>query len=452
MSTDPRTLPQHDEAERSVLGAILLHADRLHDATEHLEPAHFYRVSHQRIFAAMRTLAEQRVEIDGVTVKHALAKAGQLEEVGGPAYLAALVDGMPRGTNVGAYARIVREKADLRAVIFAAQQMIADAYAAEDETRELLDRAEQQLFTIAQGQTASGFRKLSAIIPGVMESIETWCRTKQGVSGVASGFDDLDAMTRGFQPGNLIILAARPAMGKSALAMNIAQHVAREQTVAIFSLEMSESELAVRTLTAAAGIDGHRLQRGFVRESEWARLADAIGELSALRLFIDESPFLTTFDMRSRARRLKTEHGLALLIVDYTQLLIGHERRENRTLELGAISRALKGLAKDLKIPVLALSQLSRKVEERTDKRPMLSDLRESGALEQDADVVLFIYRESVYRETEENRHRAEVIIGKQRNGPIGTVPLAWLPEQTRFANYRDVAQPEDQRLPMGDR
>jgi replicative DNA helicase len=238
----------------------------------------------------------------------------------------------------------------------------------------------------------------------------------------------------------------------SALAMNVAQHVASfGETVGFFSLEMSEHELGVRTLTAAAGVDGHRLQRGYIRESEWGRLSHAIGALAELPLYIDESPFITAFEMRSRARRLKAEHGLALLVVDYTQLMLAQEsdRRENRTLELAAITRALKGLAKDLKIPVIALSQLSRRVEERQDKRPMLSDLRESGSLEQDADVVLFIYREAVYKETDENRRRAELIIGKQRNGPIGTIRLGWIPEETKFVNYAEVAEPEESRLPL---
>lgn len=453
MTTAERTLPHSLEAERSVLGAILLHDDALGVIASTLKAPAFYRDAHRRIFAAMLRLGERRGAIDLTTLREELTRVGELDEIGGPSYISALIDGVPRSTNIEQYAQIVQSKARLREIIYASNKLLADAYGAEDEADVLVDRAEQALFALQQGEATGGFKRLSEIIPGVMEQIETWCQTRQGISGIATGFHDLDAMTRGFQPGNLIIVAARPAMGKSALVLNIAQHVARgDKTVAIFSLEMSESELAVRTLTAEAGLDGHRLQRGFLRESEMGRLSRAMQDLSELNLYIDESPFVTAFEMRAKARRLKAEHGLSLLIVDYTQLMVGHEKRENRTLELASITRALKSLAKELKIPILALSQLSRRVEERTDKRPMLSDLRESGSLEQDSDVVIFIYRESVYRETEENRGRAEFIIGKQRNGPIGTVTVGWIPEQTKFVNLSDLAQPADQRLPMGDR
>jgi replicative DNA helicase len=317
----------------------------------------------------------------------------------------------------------------------------------------VLDRAEQTIFDILHTDRAGGFQRLGDIMPGDFRQIEAWCQSQHGVSGVASGFVDLDRMTRGFQPGNLVIIAARPAMGKSALVLNIAQHVATAgQTVGFFSLEMSNDELGIRTLTAEARVDGYRLQRGWVRESEWARLSAALGVLSDLPLYIDESPFVTVLDIRSRARRLKAVKGLALLVVDYTQLMIGHERKENRTLELAAITRALKALAKDLQIPVLALSQLNRDLERRENKRPLLSDLRDSGSLEQDADLVIFIYRDEVYHEHTVDKGVAELIISKQRNGPIGTVKLAWIPEETRFANLTAQQEPEDRRLPMGDR
>lgn len=453
-ATEARVPPHNLDAEKAVLGAILTDGGLFAMAAEHLpDPALFYRHAHQEIYRAMHALAKGQVEIDFVTLKDALAKAGRLDEVGGPAYLASLSDGMPRGTNIEGHARIVREHADRRQLIRAASKIIGQAHDAEEDARVLIDSAQQEMFAIAQGESGGGFKRLSDIMPAVFDQIEVWCQSRQGVSGISTGFTDLDDMTRGFQPGNLIIIAARPSMGKSALVLNIAQHVARgDKTVGLFSLEMSEEELGIRTLTAEAGIDGHRLQRGYVRESEWGRLSAAMGTLSELNLFIDESPFITAFEMRARARRLKASHGLSLLIVDYTQLMVGQERRENRALELGAISRSLKALAKDLKIPVIALSQLSRKVEERTEKRPMLSDLRESGALEQDADVVIFIYRESVYHETDENKRVAEFIISKQRNGPLGTVKVGWIPEQTRFCNLSDTAEPEDMRLPMGDR
>lgn len=450
---EARVLPHNLEAERAVLGAILLHEDALGTIAGTLKEADFFRNGHQRVYRAMLALAERQSGIDFTTLREELTRTGSMEDAGGPAYLSALVDGVPRSTNIVHYAAIVREKAELRRLIKTASTILTEAYDAEDDAREVLDRAEQQIFEIAQGETSGGFKRLSEILPAVMEQIEGWCQTRTGVSGVPSGFTDLDEMTRGFQPGNLILIAARPSMGKTALAMNIAQHVGRgDRSVAMFSLEMSESELAVRTLTAEAGIDGHRLQSGYVRESEWSSLAAAIGRLENLNLYIDESAFVTAFEMRSRARRLKAEHGLSLVIVDYTQLMVGTERQQNRVLELSSITRALKQLAKDLKIPVIALSQLSRRVEERTDKRPMLSDLRESGSLEQDADVVIFIYRESVYNETAENRGIAEFIIGKQRNGPIGTVRVGWVPEQTKFVNLSQLAQPGDHRLPAGDR
>lgn len=446
-----RTLPHNLDAERQLLGAILMHDEALFDVAGHVDEGDFFRDAHRRIFRAMQALADGKISVDFTTIRNQLERVGDLDEIGGPTYLTALTDGLPRRANVAHYADIIREKAKLRTLIFGANKLLAEAYEAEEDAAVVLDRAEQTLFDLARGQANGGFKQLKDIIPGVMEQIETWCKTQQGVSGVPSGFKDLDDMTRGFQAGNLIILAARPSMGKSALAMNVAQHVTGlGQTVGIFSLEMSEQELATRTLTAAAGVDGHRLQRGYIRESEWGRLAMAVGALSELKLFIDESPFIGPFEMRSRARRLKAEHDLALLIVDYTQLMLGDERRENRTLELAAITRSLKGLAKELKIPVLALSQLSRRVEERTDKRPMLSDLRESGSLEQDADVVLFIFREEVYKATDENRGIAEILIGKHRNGPIGTVRLCWIQEQTRFANLApDTASLRG--LPYGD-
>ncbi len=450
---EERVLPHALDAERSVLGAVLLHGDRFPDAAEHVEAKHFYRKGHQLIFRRMVELAEANVAIDYVTVKNALVRAGELDDVGGPAYITALSDGVPRSMNVAEYAQIVRSKARLRDVIVAANTLLSDAYEDDQDAREVVDRAEQTLFALAQGNDRAGFKQLRDILPGVMTQIERWHETKQGVTGLSSGFNDLDAMTCGFQPSELVILAARPSMGKSAMVLNIAQHAAQAQkSVGIFSLEMSELELAVRALTAQSSIDSHRLRRGYLRESEWSRLSAAFGDLEQVKLFIDESPFITVFEMRARARRLKAEQGLDLLIIDYTQLMIGTERRENRTLELGAISRSLKALAKDLKIPVIALSQLSRKVEERHDKHPILSDLRESGALEQDADLVLFIYREAVYQETDQNRHVAEVIIAKQRNGPIGTVRLGWIPEETRFVNLSTLAEPADQRLPMGDR
>jgi replicative DNA helicase len=454
--TDPaaaRSLPHNLDAERAVLGAVLLHDETLGMVSGSLAYGHFFRDAHKRIYRAMVSLSERRVAIDLTTLLEELTRRGDLDEVGGPAYISALVDGVPRSTNIEHYAAIVRAKARQREIIFAATKLLGEAYDPDGDVEEMVDRAEQSLFALAQGEDRAGFTQLKDIMPAVLSQIEHWHASKSGVTGLSTGLADLDAMTCGLQPSDLILVAARPSMGKSALVLNIAQHVAfGGHSVGIFSLEMSETDLAVRALTADASIDSHRLRQGYIRETEWGRIGESVARLSGLKLFIDESPFITALEMRGRARRLKAEHGLDLLIIDYTQLMVGHERRDNRALELGAISRSLKGLAKDLKIPVVALSQLSRKCEERTDKRPLLSDLRESGALEQDADVVVFIYREAVYDERDDNRNLAEFIVAKQRNGPIGTVKIAWLPEQTRFANWSDLAQPEDQRLPIGDR
>lgn len=450
-----RTLPHNLEAERSVLGAILLHDEVLEHVVDVVKPEHFYRDAHRRVFKHMLALHDRREPIDLTTLRETLSRTSELDEVGGPAYIAALVDGVPRSTNIEHYARIVRDKADLREVIYAANKMLADAYAAGDDARLVIDRAEQQIFEIAQGEQIGGFVKLADIMPRVMEQLQAWHDTGHGVSGLPSGFADLDAVTRGFQPANLIILAARPSMGKSSLALNIAQHVAGlGKTVGIFSLEMSHEELAVRTLTAEAHVDGHYLQRGWIHgAAAWARLATAMDTLSALPLFIDESPFVTVLDIRSRARRLKAQYGLNLVIVDYTQLMVGHERKDTRTLEIAAITRAFKALSKDLAVPVIALSQLNRDLERRDNKRPMLSDLRDSGALEQDADLVLFIYRDEVYDPDTADKGVAEIIIAKQRNGPIGTVKLAWRAEETRFANLEQHAPAaEDRQLPLEDR
>lgn len=455
--TADRTIPHNLEAEQAVLGACLLNPEALGEALGLLEPGHFFRDAHRRIWAHMQALALKHVEVDTVTLKASLTAAHEVDEVGGPAYIASLTDGVPRSTNVAHYARIVRELAQLRAAIFAANKILADAYDADQDARAVLEQAERAFFEIASTTGAGGgFKRIGEVLPRLMDQIEAWCQTGTGITGLSTGFADIDAMTRGLQPGNLIILAARPSMGKSALALNIAQHVASQGgTVGFVSLEMSEDELAVRALTAEAHLDGHQLQRGRVGDRDWGVIAHAIGQLDGTPLYVDDSPFLTVFDVRTRARRLKQEHGLALLVVDYAQLMVGHEKRENRALELGAVSRMLKAIAKELHVPVIALSQLSRELEKRTDKRPILSDLRESGALEQDADLVLFIYRPEVYEGDNprpEHVGLAEIIIAKQRNGPIGTVELTWQKQQTRFANRARESYAADQRLPMGDR
>ena len=433
-----RPLPHNLEAEKAVLGAVLIHSTQINLAVElGIASQDFYRHAHQQIFDKMVSLSERDEVIDLVTLKEELNRAGNLNEVGGPAYIAALVDGVPKSTNVEYYAKIVKEKAILRSLIGSANKILSTAYQAEADSDEQLDRAEQSIFEIADQRLKGGFVKLHELLPGGVETIEKLQEHKDFLTGVPTGFTELDKLTSGFQPSDLVIVAARPAMGKTSLALNIAQYVGTktEKTVGVFSLEMSKEQLFLRMLTSEARINARRFRDGYLGSEEYKKLSDALGALGEASVFIDDSSSITVLEMRAKARRLKSEHGLHLLIVDYLQLMQGRGRFENRNLELASISRSLKSLAKELKVPVVALSQLSRAPESRSEHRPQLSDLRESGALEQDADVVLFIYREDQYDRKAENENTAEVIIGKQRNGPTGTVRLAFLKEITRFEN-----------------
>jgi replicative DNA helicase len=436
-----RTLPHNLEAERSVLGAILLHNDAFNLAAEVIDSHDFFRDAHRRIFDKMVKLAERGDAIDLVTLKEELGRSGDLEEVGGPAYITALVDGVPRSMNIEHYARIIKEKATLRSLIFSANKILATAYEAEEEADAILDQAEHAIFAIADQNVRDGFVSLRALARGSLDTIEKLHARKELVTGVPSGFTDLDAMTSGFQSSDLIIVAGRPSMGKTSLVLNVAQHVGTKTdlTVGMFSLEMSKEQLFLRMLTAEARIDAHRLRGGFLGERDWGRLSQAIGTLSETKIFVDDTPSIGVLEMRAKCRRLAAEHGLNLVIVDYIQLMQGRGRFENRTLELASISRSLKGLAKELSVPIVVLSQLSRAPESRADHRPQLSDLRESGALEQDADVVIFIYREDQYVDRSQPptdaQGVAELIVGKQRNGPTGVVKLAFIREFTRFEN-----------------
>jgi replicative DNA helicase len=436
-----RTLPHNLEAERSVLGAILLHNDAFNLAAEMIDSRDFFRDAHRRIFDKMVALAERGDAIDLVTLKEELSRAGEIEEVGGPAYIAALVDGVPRSTNVEHYARIIKEKATLRNLIYSANKILSNAYEAEEEAEVILDQAEHAIFAIADHNVRDGFVSLRDLAQASLETIEKLHAKKELITGVPTGFTDLDEMTSGLQASDLVIIAARPSMGKTSLALNIAQHVGTrtDMTVGMFSLEMSKEQLFLRMLTAEARIDAHRLRRGFLGERDWGRLSQSLGTLSEAKIFIDDTPSIGLLEMRAKCRRLAAEHGLNLVMVDYIQLMQGRGRFENRTLELASISRSLKGLAKELGVPIVVLSQLSRAPEARSDHRPQLSDLRESGALEQDADVVLFIYRDDVYADKNapptDAEGIAEVIVGKQRNGPTGVVKLAFIREFTRFEN-----------------
>ena len=437
-----RALPHNLEAERSVLGAILIHNEAFNHAAELIDSRDFFRDAHRRIFDKMVILSERGDAIDLVTLKDELQRAGELEEVGGPAYIASLADGVPRSANVEHYARIVKEKATLRNVIHAANRILADAYQAEEDADLILDGAEKAIFEIAEDKIREGFVPLRDLVQSSFATIEKLQQHKGLVTGVPTGFVDLDEMTSGLQPSDLVLVAARPSMGKTSLVLNIAQYIGTqtELTVGLFSLEMSKEQLFMRMLTSEARIDAHRFRSGYLNEKDYGRLSHALGTLAEARVFIDDTASIGVLEMRAKARRLQAEHGLHLLIIDYIQLMQGRGRFESRQQELASISRSLKGLAKELKVPIVALSQLSRAPETRSDHRPQLSDLRESGALEQDADLVMFIYREEQYRTDDgqpntEAEGTAEIIVGKQRNGPTGTVKLAFIKEHTRFEN-----------------
>ena len=441
MSTDApareRTLPNNLEAERTVLGAILVDNAAFNSAAEILKREDFYRDAHRRIYEAMAALAERSQPIDLVTLKDELTRRSALEAVGGAAFLAGLVDGVPRITNVEHWSRLIKEKAVLRNLIHAGNRIVQECYEGADEPAELLDRAEKSIFDIAEKRIRQGFVDMGEIVKESFRTIDQLSQSKDVVTGLATGFVDLDEMTSGLQKGELVIVAARPAMGKTSFCLNVAQHAAQRvgETVGLFSLEMSRAQLALRLLCADARIDAHRLRTGKLTEKDWARLAKSYTDLSQAKIFIDDSATITPLEMRAKCRRLKAEHGLGLIIVDYLQLVTGGGRIENRQQEMSSISRSMKGLAKELDVPVVALSQLSRAPEARPDRRPQLSDLRESGAIEQDADIVMFIYREEEHKPTDENQGIAEIIIGKQRNGPTGSRRLAFIMEFTRFEN-----------------
>ena len=430
-----RNVPHSIDAERSVLGAILLENTAINRAQEILAENDFYRDPHRRIFKVMAALSERATAIDPVTVKEELVRSGDLEAVGGSAYIASLLDGVPHSSNIEHYAKIVREKAVLRRLIDAGGEIVKTAYEASRDVDEILDQSERLVFEIAQDQMRTGFLPMRTIADQSLKTIERLSEHRELVTGLATGFPTLNEMTSGLQPSDLVVIAARPGMGKTSLALNIAQHAAREgKSIGVFSLEMSREQLFLRLLTGQARIDAHRMRTGRLGREEWTRVTAAFGELAGMPIFIDDTAGTGVLEMRAKSRRLKLEHGLDLLIVDYLQLMRGRGRAENRNQEISEISRSLKELAKELRLPVIAISQLSRAPEQRgNDRRPQLSDLRESGAIEQDADVVMFIYREEVYKPTEENRGRAQIIIAKQRNGPIGNLDLAFIREYTKF-------------------
>ncbi|MYE12154.1 MAG: replicative DNA helicase [Gammaproteobacteria bacterium] len=446
-------VPPHSiEAEQSVLGGIMLDNAAWERVADKLEPGDFYRPNHRVIFGAMRELADDLQPLDVVTLSEALRSRGLVEKSGGVAYLAELAESTPAASNVRAYADIVRERSTLRQLLGAANEIAESAFAPEGRTSaELLNEAEQAVFRISEGRLKDGGpRAITPLLTEASERIDQLSKSGSRITGLATGFADLDEKTAGFQPSDLIVIAGRPAMGKTALAVNIAEYAVMhngsdQQAVVVFSMEQPTEQLVIRILSSLGPIDQEHLRRGQLRDEEWDLLGSALGQLRGRPLYIDDTPALTPNDIRTRTRRVAREAGgVKLVVVDYMQLMRTAEKAENRTLEISEISRNLKALAKEMRCPVVALSQLNRSLESREDKRPRMSDLRESGAIEQDADVILFIYREEVYKKDTEKKGLAELIIGKQRNGPIGTVELTFTGNLTKFETYVDDGPYED--------
>ncbi|PPA68499.1 replicative DNA helicase [Jeotgalibacillus proteolyticus] len=446
-----RIPPQNIEAEQAVIGAIFLEPQALISAAEILMPDDFYRSSHQRIFEVMMSLSDKGKAIDLITVTEELAAAKELEDIGGVSYLSDLAASVPTAANLEYYARIVEEKSLLRRLIRTATTIAQDGYAREDEVENLLGEAERNIMEVANRKNTSAFHSMKDVLVRTYDNIEILNSQKGEITGIATGFNELDRMTAGFQRNDLIIVAARPSVGKTAFALNIAQNVATKtgENVAIFSLEMGAEQLVMRMLCAEGNINAQNLRTGALTDEDWRKLTMAMGSLSNAGIYIDDTPGVRVQDIRAKCRRLKQEHGLGMILIDYMQLIHGTGKPgENRQQEVSEISRSLKGLARELEVPVIALSQLSRGVEQRQDKRPMMSDLRESGSIEQDADIVAFLYRDDYYDKESENQNTIEIIIAKQRNGPVGTVSLAFIKEYNKFVNLE--RRLDDSGMPPG--
>ena len=445
MPTDlsqPRLPPQNLEAEQCVLGAILLDNGSMAKAMELLTEEDFYRTSHRKIYQTMLELSEHGEVIDQITMTEHLKGRGELESVGGSAYIAELVQIVPSAANIKYHCKIVREKALLRGLVTTSTEIISRGYEGTVQIDDLLDFAERSIFSLAQGQLGRTFTQLSHIIKESLDLVDKLSKRTEHVTGVPTGFYDLDNLTAGLQASDLVVVAGRPSMGKTSLALGMAQHAAvhNKAVVGVFSLEMSKAQLVLRMLSSEARVDAHQLRTGKLQKEDWWRLAEAAGRLEQAPIFIDDTGSLTVQQMRGKARRLKSEHGLDLLIVDYLQLMQGRSDAESRQQEISDISRSLKALAKELNVPVVALSQLSRAVEARKPPIPMLADLRESGAIEQDADIVIFIYRDDVYDSTSEKKGIADILVKKHRNGPTGDVQLFF---HDKFAKFESLDQRE---------
>jgi replicative DNA helicase len=433
-----KKVPPHQiEAEQSLLGGILIESQGLPAALEILRGEEFYRDNHRTIFHAFQELFQRNEPIDLITIAEFLAEKNQLETVGGATYLASLTEMVPSAANVATYAKIIHEKALLRNLIQTANEVTAQCYGGGRSVEEILDHAEAAIFAVTESRIRTSYSQIKDIVKKSIEAIERFQEYRESVTGVASYYTDLDKLTAGFQPSDLIIIAARPSMGKTALALCIARNAAMLGgiPVGVFSLEMSKEQLAMRLLCAEARVDSHKIRTGFLSQQECVKMLNAAGKFMDAPMCIDDTPAISVLELRAKARRMKADRGLGLIVVDYLQLMRGRQGVERREQEISDISRSLKGLAKELNVPVIALSQLNRKVEERHEKRPLLSDLRESGAIEQDADVIAFIYRDEVYNKDSSEKGIAEIEISKHRNGPIGKVRLRFIDTYTRFEN-----------------
>jgi len=439
-----RLPPQNIEAEQSILGAILIDNDALPRALEILDAEDFYKQSHRKLFNAMLELFEKSEPIDLITLTDYLKRENELETVGGISYLSSLVNMIPTAANIKYHSKIVREKGLLRGLLRSSNEIASRIYESNFDAEELVDYAEKSIFDISEKRIKASFVTLREVIKDSFEMIEQLYDKKEAITGVPSGFRDLDELTTGFQKGDLVIVGGRPSMGKTAFTLNIAQNVGLElkEPVAIFSLEMAKEQLALRMLCSEAMVNSNSIRKGFIKKEDWHKLTSAASNLTGAPIYIDDSSSITALELRAKARRLKMEHGLSLVVVDYLQLMRGKGSFERREQEISDISRSLKAMAKELSVPVIAVSQLNRSVEQRRPPKPMLADLRESGAIEQDADVILFLYRDEVYnKDNPANKGKAEVDIAKQRNGPAGvTVHLSYISSCTRFMNMTDRA------------
>jgi replicative DNA helicase len=455
MAKDPlveKLPPRSEEAEQAVLGSMLLEENAISQAIELLDENSFYKDAHKKIFNVIVSIYSQNKPVDLVTTTELLKKRKILDEVGGASFIASLPQAVPTAANISHYARIVREKYIVRSLITTSTQIVSEAYAEDTNTEELLDRAERLIFDITSRKSESSSVAIKEIVKDSIETIDSLYQRKENITGIATGFHEFDIMTAGLQPSELIVVAGRPSMGKSALATCIAEHASIIEKVPtlIFSIEMAKEQLVQRMLCSHARVDFHKVRTGFLSQSDWPKITNAAGKLAESPVFIDDTPALSALELRAKARRLKSQHNIGLVIVDYLQLMRStYGGGDNRQQEISDISRSLKALARELNVPVIAISQLSRAVEARSDRRPQLSDLRESGAIEQDADLVMLLLREEYYTPTPENRGMAELIIAKQRNGPVGSVHLAFIKEYTRFENltrhHSELAEEEVQ-------